>query len=610
VKHRARRPFTDAAAALALALALGAAGPGAPRAETAPAQKVETPESLETLGSLERQAVDEALAARALVVDRAPQGKLVGQIHVYNHPVFSGRDGHFQLLNIFHRTTREYIIRREVLLQPGDAFDAAIADETVRNLRDAEFSSLVVIVPVVSAEAGKVDLLVVTRDVWSLRFNTDFQFDEGGRGQESVLIYLTTSLSENNLFGWRKRASLAFNLYRGSYEIGPTYFDPNVAGTRLRFSASYFSTYDRDSRQREGHSLGARLEYPLWSLARKWGAYLTASHADLVFRRYQPFGRGLLLVDLASTPEMEMLPIIYRYRRASEEVGAVRSFAFGPFIHRVNLSQRVSVIRPRFHERFPSDDPALRAAYQAALFPISERFSALALSYSLFQPRYRVYRNFDTYDLREDSQLGPTAYLYADRAAALLGSDRSSTGVSAAASWSLDLGDGYQRLWASWGGRVRDGRFGDESRATSFTLATPVLARAVRVVASGSLTVQLRNTRPDSYYTLGNEDGLRGYGVAQFQGQARYIAHLEARSTPLALFALRAGAVAFYDVGHAAASMADLLAYNDAGVGLRLLIPQLNFYVLRVDWAFPFQRSGVIAAGWPGRVTAGFRQGF
>jgi hypothetical protein len=63
-------------------------------------------------------------------------------------------------------------------------------------------------------------------------------------------------------------------------------------------------------------------------------------------------------------------------------------------------------------------------------------------------------------------------------------------------------------------------------------------------------------------------------------------------------------------VGHAAASMADLLAYNDAGVGLRLLIPQLNFYVLRVDWAFPFQSSGVIAAGWPGRVTAGFRQGF
>ena len=34
-------------------------------------------------------------------------------------------------------------------------------------------------------------------------------------------IYLTTSLSENNLFGWRKKASLAFDLYRGNYVAGP-----------------------------------------------------------------------------------------------------------------------------------------------------------------------------------------------------------------------------------------------------------------------------------------------------------------------------------------------------------------------------------------------------
>jgi len=34
-------------------------------------------------------------------------------------------------------------------------------------------------VPVKSAEPGKVDVLVVTRDIWSLRLNTQYTFQEG-----------------------------------------------------------------------------------------------------------------------------------------------------------------------------------------------------------------------------------------------------------------------------------------------------------------------------------------------------------------------------------------------------------------------------------------------
>ncbi len=109
---------------------------------------------------------------------------------------------------------------------------------------------------------------------------------------------------------------------------------------------------------------------------------------------------------------------------------------------------------------------------------------------------------------------------------------------------------------------------------------------------------------------MGGESGLRGYGLNEFRGQARFIAHLEARSRPLALGALRFGGIAFYDVGHAAPSVSDLRPHQDVGVGLRLLIPQLNFYVLRVDWAFPLQRGETTKPGWPGRVSAGFRQVF
>jgi len=132
------------------------------------------------LGTLERSALDAALAARGLVVDPAPDGKTVGAIQVVNLEVFQPSDGRLlEWFNHFHRTTREHHIRRESLIAPGTPYDQALVDETVRNLRnqstydqdDTGLSGVVAIVPVQTAVPGAVDLLMVTRDLWSLRFN-------------------------------------------------------------------------------------------------------------------------------------------------------------------------------------------------------------------------------------------------------------------------------------------------------------------------------------------------------------------------------------------------------------------------------------------------------
>src|ERR1017187_10455723 len=47
------------------------------------------------LGTLERGAVDAALAARGLTIDPAPAGKIIGTIHVVNLEVFQPGDGGF-----------------------------------------------------------------------------------------------------------------------------------------------------------------------------------------------------------------------------------------------------------------------------------------------------------------------------------------------------------------------------------------------------------------------------------------------------------------------------------------------------------------------------------
>src|SRR3954467_7967234 len=144
---------------------------------------------MRSLSRLELESVNDALTSVGARVDPAPGGKTIGRIIVVNQDVFSKRDWYFQLLNIFHRTTRGYIIERELLLKPGQPWDQALVEESTRNLQapvslvvagrtlgGPEVSSVVVMLPVVSPVPGQVDLLVVTRDLWSLRFNSNFEY--------------------------------------------------------------------------------------------------------------------------------------------------------------------------------------------------------------------------------------------------------------------------------------------------------------------------------------------------------------------------------------------------------------------------------------------------
>jgi len=223
------------------------------------------------LGRLEQESVDDAMASLGVHVDPAPQGKTIGKIHVVNQDVFSKRDWYFQLFNIFHWTTRSYILERELLLRPGQLYDQALVEESTRNLQSPagivvggrtvgqpELSSVVVLLPVASAIPGQVDLLLVTRDVWSLRFNTVFEY------QANALTLLQTSLSENNLFGRRKYLSLGFSFDQGKYFYGPTYQDPNIRGTRLTLYSRALFYNSRATGEYEGNSQVAALRYPLF----------------------------------------------------------------------------------------------------------------------------------------------------------------------------------------------------------------------------------------------------------------------------------------------------------------------------------------------------------
>ena len=579
------------------------------------------------LGPLENGAVDQALAERELTIDPAPDGKVVGTIHVVNLDVFQSSDGALlQWFNHFHRTTREHHIRRESLLLPGMAYAGALVDETMRNLRnrtiysadDAPLTSIVAIVPVLSSAPGTVDLLMVTRDVWSLRLNSDYNYEPG------YLINFSGSLSENNLFGWRKQVALTLLLNQGDVWFGPNYLDPNVLGTRLRLTLAAYEIWARKLGEiavgpREGFSLYERIEYPFYALSQRWGGYVTGGYTSEVvravvgpmgaggvsLRRFDPDVSACVLPTAANYSALTA-DCAYRSHTASISSGLTRSFPRPGLIQRLTVGNEFGLNRPSFLADFPTDQ---RASFAQRYFGISERTSDLYLQYDAFTPRYRTYRDLDTYDLAEDMQLGPWVTLKLGRASTLLGSDADFFVLKVDVQVSTQALDGYQSVEASWESREYSVGLRDQLWKAHIRAVTPVLAHAFRVDGWSEVGVMADNLHRKQVY-VGGLQGLRGYPVNTFLGYDYYVAHLEIRSLAVPVSSLRVGALVFGDAGHAADLARSLAFYSDAGAGVRLLIPQLNADVLRCDWAFPLRDYFQTRAGWPGRLSCGFRQVF
>jgi hypothetical protein len=604
---RIRSRFLRPVLRVLLVLALRAAPPAA--AQTPPA------DGKRPLGRLEQESVDDALKTLGQpLIDPNPQGKTIGKVFVINEDVFSQRDWYFQLFNIFHRTTRSYILERELLLRPGDPYDQTLVEESMRNLQSPpslsiarrpvlqpELSSVVVILPIASVIPGQVDLLLVTRDVWSLRFNTNFEY------QGNELVLLQTSLSENNLFGWRKYLAVGFNFDQGAYYYGPQYFDPNIAGTRWQLWASALFYTSRATDQYEGNSQIASIRRPFFSLATRWAGGIDVVHQNVVVRDF--LVDSLRPVDLTATPAMEAIPLAYRRQIAIVDGNLTRSFG-------VSVIQRIGagyLVDRRSSQTLPDfgmfADPALAPEFLAEYAPISETKSEPYLHYVMFTPRYVVLRDLDTFELRENRQLGPTVDLQAGQGVPPLGADRNALDLRGSIRYAIAPAGGYAYVSFYAEGRLWEGHWIDQQGIATAYLATPQIGRLFRVVSQATIDSYRADTRR-SAIVVGGGSGLRGYAIGEFRGSTAFLCHVELRTVALPIWSQRFGTLLFYDVGDSAGTLDQLFLRHDVGAGLRWLLIQANSTVIRFDWALPLVDGVVTRAGFPGRVSAGFEQVF
>ncbi len=571
---------------------------------------------LATRGGLERQTMLRALTARGYTLDPSPWDKVVGKIHIYNEDVFA--EGHrlLKLLNHFHITTKDHTIRIDVVIRTGEVYTPERVQETERRLRDPLFSSVIVVVPVTSAMPGTVDLLVITRDIWSLRLNTQYTFQQG------TLTDLAMSLSENNFAGRRNVLAAAFTMDQGQVATGPLFIDKNVLGEHLELRARANTILNRDAllgdgrAEGEGSSSDVRLSKVLWKLSSPWGGSVAFSHRSAIERAFDGLDlrqvrcvagdEGCTFLDAetaATTPAGEKLPLLYRSRVWGVTASAVRQWG-SQLKHLVTVGHTVDSIGGETTGLFDGT-AAQRALFEASVLPPIEVNSAPFVGYSLFRPEFRTRRNVQTYDLAEDLRIGPDLDVTLGVGTTWLGSTRNFLRSGISGGWTIPWGrDGSARLAASYSTRYQDGQLNDNLARVSTRVVSPVFG-SVRLVMETTVATRWDDRR-QRFFSIGSDNGLRGYRINQFIGRRLANAQVELRTQPRALWVLRLGGVLFYDVGDAGRTVGDLSLHHDVGIGLRSLLPQTSRELFRFDLAFPLDGPD---AGLP-RFIAGFQSEF
>jgi outer membrane protein assembly factor BamA len=194
---------------------------------------------------------------------RAEEGRkkpVIQNITIVRENVFSPDDNPlgitYPIVRRLHVTTRERIIKQELLFQKGDILDEELIQETERNLRRLNYLERARVSYEVNPE-GDADVTIHTKDSWSLNIGVTLSRQEG-RTNYGLL------LEEFNLFGYGKRLNSSWN----RRERGDT---GEIAYTENRIFGSRWTIGGTVNRGPAGTFHNAlNIVRPFYSLDTKW----------------------------------------------------------------------------------------------------------------------------------------------------------------------------------------------------------------------------------------------------------------------------------------------------------------------------------------------------
>ena len=546
----------------------------------------------------ERASIAEVLAGRGAEVDPAPEGKTVEAIDVVPLDVIEKRDPAPEFLDALHTTTRPYVIDREVLLRPGDWWQQSLADESTRNLRGLIQLSLVVVLPVRGSAPDKVRVLVITKDVWSLRLNSDARIVSGGK-----IEYLLLQPSEWNVAGTHHNAGVQFVLQPLSYSLGGTYTIPRLLGSWVQLHGDANVIVNRHSGAAEGSYGSVSAFKPLYSALEEWNWGVSTAWRKEVTRRYVNGELSSFVARSASTNNA--IPFEYGTSVAVASAYLTRSYGW-EYKHDFTLGWEASRRAYRTFDLAPFD-PSAAAEFVRRVLPIDDTRNNPFVEWESYTNDFLRVLDFETLALQEDFRLGHDVLVKAYPMMRALGSTHDFFGVSSAAYYTAAVGDGLIRAGVE--GIVETGKdgVGDALVESKQRIHTPRFALG-RFVFDARQLFRPRDALNRTSF-LGGEGRLRGYPTHYTFGRDLVAYSFEFRSRPVELFTVQLGAVAFWDTGDAFDDVSQMDLKHGAGFGLRALFPQLDRYVLRADMGFPVARQRP-AGTHPFEVVVTFQQAF
>jgi len=553
----------------------------------------------------EQASIDQALATLGTGLDPQPEGKTVEGIDVVTFDVIEPRDPAPRILNVLHATTQRYVIEREVLLAQGEPFRGVLCDETARNLRQLPQLSLVLCAATRGREDGAVRVLIVTKDVWSLRLGWDVVYV--GRGLESLQLVPT----ETNLGGTHQIALVRYIYQPESQSVAIGYRIPRLAGQRIGLSAESGIIWNRHGVP-EGSAGALAVSQPLYSARTEWGWAVGSLWRKEIVRRYQ---------DAKLFFDPRGVPWEYRADRSAAGANVTRSFGWATkndftLGAEMNIrAYRPPVVRTRADVGpldYPSPDSLLPserdvAAFTIAHVPTSDRRVGPFLQYRAYTSNYLRVLDMETLGLQEEFRLGHDFAVRVYPIRQELGSSRNFVGSFAALQYTVGLGDGFARAVVDSTIEADSNAIADGMIEAIMHIVTPRLGIGRLVFDAGALNRYRNYLNRTSY--LGGSGRLRGYPSNFFSGKDLIAYNFEFRSHPIEILSCQLGGAAFFDAGDAANGMSRLRPKHSLGFGFRVLFPQLDRLVFRGDIGFPIDERRAPGVN-PFSITVAFEQAF
>jgi hypothetical protein len=508
-----------------------------------------------------------ALAAQTAVDTAAKEATRLKAVEIHTSDVFPKSESRGlipTLLNGLHITTRPGVVRRELLLSPGERFDSAKAAETERGLRALQIFRRVR-VDSVRTDSGLV-LRVETQDAFTTRVEGSIE----GSDQSSTWWI---ALNELNLFGTATRVGVRYRKTPDRDAITTSFQRSRLVDGRIGVSALY------DARS-DGRMVYGVMWLPYFSLASPASWYVSGEErSERIFRFFEGAPRA--------TDTLQR-----RFWLARAGIGrAVRSGSGG-------------YLRVGVDGQLRRDDYSVDRRQDTLAHTVT---GALTSYVRWRAARYLVSRDFVGIGRQEDVDLStevelslgvaPTAFGYRDDGVVPGVRIQSGTG------WR----GGFARVIGSALGRITDaGKLDSGSVHLGGMMVLKPTARQMAVfhAARG----WQKNPMPGGEFDLGLGLGPRGFRQHFFTGDRAFLIGAEYRYLLTDNFLRTAGIglAGFAEYGGAWYSGAPRRTGYSAGIGLRFgLTVASDLSPARLDLAYN-DGDGLVKGGWRIAFGKGF----